>query len=154
MPAMPIYETGMRHALDAARRAIAEGDLPYGAVVIAADGTLVATAHDRVATSGDPTRHGEFDSVRAAIAVRGGDLSGCILVSTVEPCAMCSGAAWNAGIAIAVFGLSMRELKSLRPDALEEPLGPVADLYAGLARRIEAVPGVLRADCLAVWTGR
>ncbi|MEX1108424.1 MAG: nucleoside deaminase [Dongiaceae bacterium] len=133
-PKQRLYETGMRHALDAARRATAEGELPYGAVVMAADGTLIATAHDRVATSGD--------------------LAGCILVSTVEPCAMCSGAAWNAGIATAVFGLSMRELKALRPDALEEPLGPVADLYAGLARRIEGVPGVLGADGLALWTER
>jgi tRNA(adenine34) deaminase len=88
-----LYESAMRFALVEARAALADGEWPYGAVVIAPDGTPVATGRDRVATTGDPTRHGEFDAVRSAIAARGGDLSGCILVSTVEPCAMCSGAA-------------------------------------------------------------
>ena len=152
MSAQELYESGMRVALEAARAAIADGELPYGAVVIDAAGHVVAVAHDRVAASGDPTRHGEFDVVRAAIAVRGGDLSGCMLVSTVEPCAMCSGAAWYAGIATAVFGLSMTELQAIRPDALEAPLGPVAALYRGMARRLDAVPGVLAAECRRLWT--
>ncbi|MEX0808813.1 MAG: nucleoside deaminase [Dongiaceae bacterium] len=148
------HESGMRVALEAARAAIAAGELPYGAAVIGADGVAIAVEHDRVAASGDPTRHGEFDAVRAAIAARGGDLSGCILVSTVEPCAMCSGAAWYAGIATAVFGLSMEDLQAIRPDALEAPLGPVAALYRGMARRLDAVPGVLHEACRALWTGR
>jgi tRNA(adenine34) deaminase len=147
-------EAGMRLALDAAHRAMEAGELPYGAAVIGPDGGALAISHDRVATTGDPTRHGEFDAVRAAIAVRGGDLSGCILVSTIEPCAMCSAAAWYAGIATAAFGLSMRELQAIRPDALEAALGPVDDLYLDLPRRLEPLAGVLRAECLALWTGR
>jgi tRNA(Arg) A34 adenosine deaminase TadA len=151
MSRQEFHERGMRVALEAARAAIAAGELPFGAAVIGADGVPIAVEHDRVAASGDPTRHGEFDVVRAAIAIRGGDLSGCVLVSTVEPCAMCSGAAWYAGIATSVFGLSMEDLLAIRPDALEAPLGPVAALYRGMARRLDAVPGVLAAECRALW---
>jgi hypothetical protein len=52
-----------------------------------------------------------------------------------------------------VFGIGMRELQSLCPAALEEPFGPVADLYRPLTRRLDAVPGILRADCLALFLG-
>jgi hypothetical protein len=45
----------------------------------------------------------------------------------------------------------MEELLAIRPDALEAPLGPVAALYRGMARRLDAVPGVLAAECRALW---
>ncbi len=152
-PSLPVLEAAMRLAIAEAKRAREEGDLPYGAVIVAADGRLVAACHDTVAETGDPTRHGEFDVVRLAVARRGGDLAGCLLVSTAEPCGMCSAAAWYAGIETIAYGISMTELKELRPDSLEEPLGPIAELYRGMARRPFAVPGVLRAACLALWTG-
>jgi tRNA(adenine34) deaminase len=150
LPPPAICEAAMRLALAEARRALAAGELPYGAVVVSADGTPVAECHDTVAASGDPTRHAEFDAVRAAIAQRG-DLASCLLVSTVEPCAMCAAAAWYGGIATIGYGISMAELKALRPDALEEPLGAPAALFRPLARRPRIVPGVLREDCLALW---
>ena len=141
----------MREALDEARIAMTEGEMPYGTVVVTGDGTVVARAHDRVEGLADPTRHAEFDVVRLAVEIRGADLSDCILVSTVEPCCMCSGAAWYAGIPTAVFGLSMRETLEHYPQAMEEEFGPVASHYADMQRKMTAVPGVLRAECLALW---
>lgn len=154
MSRQQIHESAMRMAIAEARRALDEGELPYGAVIVSADGKLIASCHDTVEGSHDPTRHGEFDVVRQALALRGGGLAGCLLVSTAEPCAMCSAAAWYAGIGTVVFGLGMAELKALRPDSLEEPLGPVSDLYCGMARKLHAVPGVLREECAVLWTTR
>jgi tRNA(Arg) A34 adenosine deaminase TadA len=141
----------MRVAIDEARIALDEGEMPYGAVIADADGTIVVRTHDMVDGTGDPTRHAEFDAVRLAVAVRGPDLTGCMVVSTVEPCCMCSGAAWYAGITTAVFGLSMRETLDLAPDAMEEAFGPVDELYAGMRRKVTAVHGVLREECAAQW---
>lgn len=146
-----VYEAAMRVAIDEARIAMDEGEMPYGTVIVTRDGTVVARTHDRVDGLGDPTRHAEFDVVRMAIELRGADLSDCILVSTVEPCCMCSGAAWYAGIPAAVFGLSMRETLEHHPNAMEEEFGPVASLYTGMQRKLDAVPGVLRDECLALW---
>ncbi len=147
-----LYETAMRTALDEARIALDEGEMPYGTVIVTNDGAVVARAHDRVEGLNDPTRHAEFDVVRLAVDARGPDLSDCILVSTVEPCCMCSGAAWYAGITTAVFGLSMRETLDLAPDAMEEVFGPVDDTYAGMQRKMTAVSGVLGAECSALWS--
>ena len=152
-PALQVLESAMRLAIAEAKKAREEGDLPYGAVIVTADGQLVASCHDMVARTGDPTRHGEIDVVRLAIARRGSNLAGCVLVSTTEPCCMCSGAAWYAGIQTVAFGLDMTELKELRPDALEAPLGPIANVYRGMARQFFTVPGVLRAECIELWTG-
>jgi tRNA(adenine34) deaminase len=151
-PVQQTYEAAMRLAIAEARKALASGELPYGAVIVTRDGQFVAGCHDTVAIDRDPTRHGELEVVRRAIAVRGGDLSGCLLVSTAEPCCMCSGAAWYAGIATVVYGIGMAELKKIRPDALEEPLGPVAEIYRGMSRKLRAVPGVLHEECRALWT--
>ena len=142
----------MRVAIDEARIAMDEGEMPYGTVIVTGDGAVVARTHDRVEGLADPTRHAEFDVVRLAIEARGTDLSDCILVSTVEPCCMCSGAAWYAGIPTAVFGLSMRDTLEHHSGAMEEEFGPVASLYSGMRRKMMAVPGVLREECLALWS--
>lgn len=147
-----VHEAAMRVAIDEARIAMDEGEMPYGTVLVTGDGSVVARTHDRVDGLADPTRHAEFDVVRLAIEARGADLSDCILVSTVEPCCMCSGAAWYAGITTAVFGLSMRETIEYFPDAMEEEFGPVASLYSGMQRKMTAVSGVLREECFALWS--
>ena len=152
MDVAAICGAAMQAAISEARTASGKGEMPYGAVITAPDGRIIARAHDQVCTLNDPTRHGEFDAVRMAINNHGPDLKGCYLVSTVEPCCMCSGAAWYAGISTAVFGLTMHELKSHAPQALEEAFGPVAQLYSGMERKMTAIPGVLRTECLALWT--
>ena len=146
-----VHEAAMRVAIEEARIAMDEGEMPYGAVIVTAGGEVVARAHDLVEGLGDPTRHAELDVVRFAVAARGADLSGCIMASTVEPCCMCSGAAWYAGITTAVFGLTMQETLKLCPNAMEEALGPVAQTYAGTRRKVTGVPGVLRDECRALW---
>ncbi|UWE14070.1 nucleoside deaminase [Actinacidiphila bryophytorum] len=84
----------MRLALAEAEKATLTGDVPVGAVVLAADGTtvLARACNEREAT-GDPTAHAEVLAVRRAAEVTGEwRLTGCTLVVTLEPCVMCAGA--------------------------------------------------------------
>jgi tRNA(Arg) A34 adenosine deaminase TadA len=142
----------MRAALDAARAAAAAGELPYGAVVVAPDGRIVAVAQDRVARDGDPTAHAELAAVRAAVRAAGPLLAGHALVSNVEPCAMCATAAWWAGIGQIGFGLSQAELHARHPHAMDEPGLTVDQTQARFRRRMAVVPGLLAAEAWRPWT--
>ena len=89
----------MLRALEAARAAAAEGEVPVGAVVMRR-GAVIAVAANAPRTSHDPTAHAEIRALRAAAAALGRDrLEDCDLWVTLEPCAMCAGAIAHARIA-------------------------------------------------------
>lgn len=146
-----VLETAMREVLGEARQAAQSGEFPFGAVVVSRQGVIVARTQDTVARTGDPTRHAEIDCVRLAVAAVGADLSDYALVSNVEPCAMCSTAAWWARIGTIAFGLSVHALKRLRPEAVDEPGPSVEELMGFFERKLAVVPDVLAAECEAVW---
>jgi tRNA(adenine34) deaminase len=99
------WEAAMRAALDEARAALLTGDVPIGAVVVDADGTVVGSGRNVREAEGDPTGHAEVVAIRAAAAARGSwRLDGCTLVVTLEPCTMCAGAAVLARLDRVVFG--------------------------------------------------
>lgn len=95
----------MRRALEVAA-VTPRGDVPVGAVVLAADGREIACATNRREADADPTAHAEVLALRAAAAARGDAwrLEDCTLVVTLEPCAMCAGAAVAARVGRIVFG--------------------------------------------------
>ena len=95
----------MRRALDVAKRTPA-GDVPVGAVLYDASGTELATGVNRREELADPTAHAEVEAIRQAVRVHGDGwrLSGCQLVVTLEPCAMCAGALQAARVSSVVFG--------------------------------------------------
>ena len=94
----------MMQALVEARLAAAHDDVPVGAVVVI-DGQVVASAHNERELRGDPTAHAEVLALRAAAeAVGSSRLDGATLVSTLEPCPMCAGAALMARVGRVVFG--------------------------------------------------
>ncbi len=85
-------------AFEMKSRATAEGDQPYGAVVVKW-GEIVAATPSRVVTRSDPTAHAEMEALRdAASQLSSRDLSGCLLYSSSRPCPMCEAAAYWAGI--------------------------------------------------------
>ena len=99
----------MRLALDEARQAAREGEVPVGAVLVAADGRLLARAHNRPVALHDPTAHAEILALRAAGAASGNyRLGGGVLVVTLEPCAMCAAALVHARLAGVVYGAADR----------------------------------------------
>jgi tRNA(adenine34) deaminase len=98
-------EALMRQALDEAALATGHGDVPVGALVVAADGRVLAQRHNERQLTGDPTAHAEVLALRdAAAAVGSWRLDDCTVVVTLEPCAMCAGAMVNARVGRLVFG--------------------------------------------------
>jgi len=91
-------------ALAEARRALDHDDIPIGALVVL-DGQIIARRHNERELTGDPTAHAEVLALRDAAAHVGSSrLDGATLVTTLEPCVMCAGAAWLARIKRVVFG--------------------------------------------------
>ncbi|WP_066779281.1 nucleoside deaminase [Sphingomonas sp. CCH5-D11] len=94
----------MRIALDAARAAAAEGEVPVGAVVMLGD-EVIATAANAPRRLCDPTAHAEMLAIRAAARTLGRErLEDCDLWVTLEPCAMCAGAIAHARLRRLYYG--------------------------------------------------
>src|ERR1041385_9458203 len=89
----------MALALEQAALAAAAGEVPVGALVIK-DGEVLGRGHNRNLLDDDPTAHAEIVALRQAAARLGNHrLTGCTMVATIEPCAMCAGALIHARIA-------------------------------------------------------
>jgi len=134
----------MEQALACAREAESAGEVPVGAVLVAAEGAVLARAANAPIARNDPTAHAELLALRAAGQVLGNyRLPGCTLYVTLEPCAMCVGALVHARIARIVYGA---------PDPKTGACGSVFDLAASprLNHRIEVTGGVLGEDCGAL----
>jgi tRNA(adenine34) deaminase len=105
----------MRRALELARRAEAEGEVPIGAVVVQ-DGRIVGEGWNRPIASHDPTAHAEIQAMRAAAAALGNyRLTGATLYVTLEPCEMCLGAMFHARVGRAVYGATDPKKRVLKP---------------------------------------
>jgi len=138
-PVVPGLDDLMGLALAEAEAAPAHGDVPIGAVVVGPDGAVIAGRHNERELHADPTAHAELLALRDAAAHLGGwRLDGCVLVSTIEPCPMCAGAALAARITTVVFGA---------PDPKAGACGSLYNLGADprLNHAMTIVPGV-RAD--------
>lgn len=102
---VPSYSCWMDHALCLARQAAASGEVPVGAVVLDPTGRLLAEGTNQPVGSHDPTAHAEIVAMRRAAEALGNyRLTGCTLIVTLEPCAMCAGAIAHARIAHVVYG--------------------------------------------------
>lgn len=131
----------MRLAIEEAERAALSGDVPVGAVVLAADGTLLTAGHNEREATGDPTAHAEVLAIRRAAALLGDwRLSTCTLVVTLEPCTMCAGAIVQSRVGRVVYG------------ARDEKAGAAGSLWdvvrdRRLNHRPEVITGVLEREC-------
>jgi tRNA(adenine34) deaminase len=97
-------EQFMHRALELARRAQEEGEVPVGSVVVR-EGKVIGEGWNRPISAADPTAHAEIQAMRAAARATGNyRLTGATLYVTLEPCDMCVGAMFHARIARVVFG--------------------------------------------------
>ena len=132
----------MRLALAEAELAIPHGDVPVGALVIV-DGEIIASRHNERQLTADPTAHAEVLAMREACAHLGTwRLDNATLVSTLEPCTMCAGAAVNARIDKVVFGAP-----DLEAGALGSVYHPGAD--PRLRHTFDVHHNVLGSECTA-----
>ncbi|WP_375389823.1 nucleoside deaminase [uncultured Amnibacterium sp.] len=112
----------LRRAIVVADRARAAGNHPFGALLATADGRIAMEAENTVATSGDATGHAETNLVsQATRRFDRRELETMTLVTSCEPCAMCSGAIYWSTIGSVVYGLSERGLLALTGDSPENP---------------------------------
>jgi len=99
------HEYYMRQAIAEARKAEESGEVPVGAVLKDAEGTILATAHNQTIFKSDPTAHAEIEALRKASAkLHNYRLLSTTLYATVEPCFMCMGAIVHARVQCVVFG--------------------------------------------------
>ncbi len=111
-------ERFMQRALELARQAQAENEVPVGAVVVL-EGKIVGEGWNRPISSCDPTAHAEIQAMRAAAgALRNYRLAGATLYVTLEPCEMCLGAMFHARIGRTVFGATDPKKKVLKPQTI------------------------------------
>lgn len=134
-------ETYMRLALMEAQHA-PQQDIPIGAIVVDKDGVVIGKGVNRREADQDPFAHAEMLAIKEAVEKRydGWRLTDCTLISTVEPCTMCAGAAVGARIGKIVFG------------AYEPKTGACGSIFdvvrdPAVLHRAEVIGGVLEKEC-------
>jgi len=135
-----LHKTFLRAALAEAEAALAEDEVPIGAVIVH-EGKVIARAHNQREQLCDPTAHAEMIAITQAATARGSwRLDGCVLYVTLEPCPMCAGAIVQARLPVVVYG------------AADPKAGAVETLFRllddpRLNHRCVVVSGVLAAEC-------
>ena len=130
----------MQLALAQAKEGAIAGEVPVGAVVVK-DSEVIASAHNAPLSSNDPTAHAEINALRIAAQALGNyRLEGCTLYVTLEPCAMCSGAAMHARLSRLVYGATEPKTGAA---------GSVLNLFdnAQLNHHTQVTGGVLASEC-------
>lgn len=130
----------MRHALELAKRAEEEGEVPVGAVIVQ-DNDLIAEGWNQPIGHHDPTAHAEVSALRkAGLSARNYRLTGATLYVTLEPCVMCAGAIMHARIGRVVYGAK---------DPKTGVAGSVMNLFEGshVYHQVAVHGGVLADEC-------
>ena len=154
----------MNEALNLARAAAAQGEVPVGAIVVK-DGVIIGRGSNRPVDSHDPTAHAEIIAIRAAAAQLGNErLTDCELWVTLEPCAMCAGAIAHARIARLYYGAEDAKGGAVAhgPRLFEQAtLHHKPEVYAGIAAdgiinvrpslfKVKETPNKWNSSCLYV----
>ncbi len=143
-PRHPFHAVHMAMALEEARAAAADDEVPIGAVIVSMKDGVLARAHNQREQLRDPTAHAEMIAItQAAQSMPSWRLENCILYVTLEPCPMCAGAIVQARVSMVVYG------------AADPKAGACHTLYnitndARLNHRCAVVTGVLADECAGV----
>jgi tRNA(Arg) A34 adenosine deaminase TadA len=147
----------LRASFQVARRAREEGNLPFGCVVVDGAGNVVIEQGNlALVPVRDATAHAEtLAAGRATRRYEPGELAHFTLYSSAEPCAMCAGAIYWAGIGRVVFGLTERDLKGLTGNHPDNPTMdlPCREIFASGQRGIEVLGPELVEEALRVFDG-
>ncbi len=150
MASRDIHEQFIRQAISLASQARADGNHPFGALLVL-DGHVVLTAMNSVNTDHDPTAHAETNLIAQAIRqLSPNQISHAVLYTSCEPCAMCVGKMYWAGIRSVVYGLSSEDLAIL---AGPQFLVPCRDLFVRATEAVTIVGPILLDEARAVHVG-
>ena len=151
---MPLDDTALlRKSFDVARRALAEGTHPFGAILVGPDGETLLEQGNAYMPDHDMTGHAErVLMTRASTRYTPEFLSRC---TSAEPCAMCAGAAYWVGLGRVVYGLSERSLKTITGNHPENPTLdlPCRVVFEAGQRKVEVVGPLLEDEAAALHDG-
>jgi tRNA(Arg) A34 adenosine deaminase TadA len=156
LPDQPALDHKMllRKAFDIAKQSRLNGDHPFGALLADAGGkVLMEQGNGFSAEGGDMTAHAErLLATRASRAYRAALLASCTLYTSAEPCAMCAGAIYWAGIGRVVFGQTEKSLKTSTGDHPENPTLdlPCRTVFAAGQRKVEVIGPLLEQEAKAL----
>ena len=140
-----VLDQMMDAALQAARDAMADGEVPIGAALFRGDGTLIATGYNRLNKTLNKTAHAEMVAFANAAGKYDVSATDSILVSTLEPCVMCTGAAMEAAVDTIVYGLKAP------PDAGTGRVIPPVSAETQMPRIVGDVRSSASLDFLNAW---
>ena len=150
MESLTAHETLVRQAIALAGQARREGNHPFAALLVV-DGTVVVTAMNSVGVDRDPTAHAETNLVTRAIReLTPEQIRRAVLYTSCEPCAMCAGKIYWAGIRAVVYGLSSEALALLAgPDFLI----PCRELFERAVEPVTVIGPLLEDEARSVHLG-
>ena len=139
-------EQGLRLAFAVAARARTHGNHPFGCVLVDASGKVLLESENGYMPDRDMTAHAErLLATAASRKYRPAELSQCTMYVSAEPCAMCAGAVYWAGIGRVVYALSEKRLKQMTGNHAENPTLdlPCRAVFASGQRKVEVVGPLL-----------
>ena len=150
------HEQLLRRSFEVARRAMSHGNHPFGAVLVDGDGNVLIGVENGYMPSHDGTAHAErLLATEACRTLSAEVLAGATIYSSAEPCAMCAGAIYWAGIGRLVYGLSEHRLRAVTGNHPENPTLdlPCRAVFASGQRPTEVVGPLLQDEAEAVHDG-
>jgi tRNA(Arg) A34 adenosine deaminase TadA len=150
------HESLLRRTFELARRARTCGNHPFAAILVGPDGNVLIERENGYLPHRDMTAHAErLLATEASRTIEPQVLAGCTLYSSAEPCAMCAGAIYWAGIGRVVFALSERRLKTITGDHAENPTLdlPCRAVFAAGQRAVEVLGPLLEDEAAALHAG-
>lgn len=139
----------LMQAIAWSRTARERGNRPFGAVIISAEGALIAEAYCNTSETGDCTGHAETNAVRLATPHTSREvLAASTLYSSGEPCVMCAGAIFWSGVRRVVFGIDAVSLRVFRGEVAEQRDAELScrDVFAASPHTIECIGPVMLAE--------
>jgi tRNA(Arg) A34 adenosine deaminase TadA len=146
----------LRRSFDVARRSLSHGNHPFGAILVGSDGELLLEAENGYMPAHDGTAHAErLLATRACRELSREQRSQATLYSSAEPCAMCAGAIYWAGIGRVVYGLSEHRLRGMTGNHPENPTLdlPCRDVFARGQRPTQVAGPLLEEEAAALHDG-
>ena len=156
MSASELDEHFLRRSFDVARRSMTHGNHPFGAILVDRDRNVLIEVENGYMPSRDGTGHAERLLATQACTTLGPDvLAGATLYSSAEPCAMCAGAIYWAGIGRLVYGLSEHRLRGVTGNHPENPTLdlPCREVFGSGQRATEVVGPLLEDEARQVHEG-
>ena len=150
------HEKFLRRSFDVAKRAMTRGNHPFGALLVDAGGEVLMEVENGYLPDRDMTAHAErLLATQASKTLDPKFLADCTLYTSAEPCAMCAGAMYWAGIGRVVYGLSERRLKMITGNHAENPTLdlPCRTVFGAGQRHVEVIGPLLEDEAAALHAG-